>query len=176
MPLPDRRDAMSGEDDAAEDTKRSRPSTEGSYGIPQHSDGMLTWDFVERRLTDEHAYWVTTLRPDGNPHVRPTWGVWVEGTFYCGGGERTRWVRNLSTNADIVVHPRDAEEVVIIEGTAERIDDDTANRSLLELVDRAYESKYGIEHGAPFFAVRPATVFAWSEYPADATRWQFADE
>ena len=117
---------------------------------------------------------MTTIHPDGKPHVRPTWGVWVDGTFYCGGGERTRWVRNLTTNPDIVVHREDAAEVVIVEGTAERIDAETAEADLIERVDKAYEKKYDIRHGTPFFAVRHGVVFAWSEYPTDATRWKFA--
>ncbi|MFC6725988.1 pyridoxamine 5'-phosphate oxidase, partial [Halobium palmae] len=43
----------------------------------------------------------------------------------------------------------------------------------LARIDAAYEEKYGVEHGTPVFAVRPETVLAWSEYPADATRWRF---
>ena len=157
------------------ESHRSRPSTEESYGIPESKDGMLGWEFVEENMTTDRFYWVTSIRPDGKPHVRPTWGVWVEGTFYCGGGERTRWVRNLSTNTDIVVHREDAEEVVIIEGTAERIDDETADATLIERLDTAYAEKYDIHHGTPFFAVRPDVVFAWSNYPTDATQWRFAD-
>lgn len=176
MLLPSREPTVSRDSpDTDEEPERSRPSTEASYGIPESKEGMLTWEFVEGHIAADRSYWVTTIRPDGKPHVRPTWGVWVDGTFYCGGGERTRWVRNLSTNADIVVNREDAEEVVIIEGTAERIDEETADHSLVERLDAAYESKYDIRHGTPFFAVRPDTVFAWSEYPTDATRWEFSD-
>ena len=95
------------------------------------------------------------------------------GTFYC--GERTRWVWNLSTALDIVVHREDAEEVVIIEGRAERIDDKTADETLLERIDSAYEQKYNVRHGTPFYAVRPDVVFAWSDFPADATRWELGN-
>jgi hypothetical protein len=93
--------------------------------------------------------------------------------FYCGGGERRRWARNLATNQDITVHREDAEEVVIVEGTAERIDEETADDTLIEQIDRAYEEKYDMPHGTPFFAVRPDKVLAWSEFPTDATRWEF---
>ncbi|WP_254527853.1 pyridoxamine 5'-phosphate oxidase family protein [Natrinema gelatinilyticum] len=41
-------------------------------------------------MREAHDYWVTTIRPDGSPYVRPTWGVWVRGTFHCSGGERTQ--------------------------------------------------------------------------------------
>lgn len=155
--------------------RRSRPSAEG-YGIPESEEGMLTWEFVDETISGDKFYWVTTVRPDGKPHARPTWGVWVEGTFYCGGGEKTRWVRNISTNHDIVVHREDAEEVVIIEGEAERIDEETASSELVERIDTAYEDKYELRHGTPFFAVRPDKVLAWSDYPTDATRWNFGKE
>ncbi|WP_135363735.1 pyridoxamine 5'-phosphate oxidase family protein [Halosimplex halophilum] len=155
--------------------RQSRPETMDEYGIPESGDGMLPWEFVADSMSADRFYWVTTIRPDGKPHARPTWGVWVDGTFYCGGGERTRWVRNLSTNPAITVHREDAEEVVILEGTAERIDEETADTALLDRLDGAYEEKYDTPHGTPFFAVRPDKVFAWSDYPADATRWEFAD-
>lgn len=162
-------------DEPETQVERSRPSTEESYGIPTEKDGMLTWEFVDENIATDQFYSVTTIRPIGMHHVQPTWGVWVGGTVYCGGGEQTRWVRNLSTNSDIVVHREDAEEVVIIEGMAERIDLVTSDTSLIERVDTKYEKKYDIRHGTPFFAVRPDTVFACSDYPTDATRWKFAD-
>ena len=165
------------------DGARDRPETEAGYGIPDTDDGMLPWSFVAEKLSGDRNYWVTTTRPDGRPHARPVWGVWVDGTFYCGGGERTRWVRNLDADPGVVVHREDAEEVVILEGTAEKITEDTAAENLppgadsatdlVAAVDSAYERKYDVRHGTPFFAVRPEKVLAWSDYPTDATRWVF---
>ncbi|WP_226005144.1 pyridoxamine 5'-phosphate oxidase family protein [Natrinema salinisoli] len=164
---------MNDESAPERETQRGRPQTEASYGIPDRTDEMLPWAFVTERMRDAQSYWVTTIRPDGSPHVRPTWGVWVDGTFHCGGGERTRWVRNLSTNPEIVVHTESATEVVVLEGQAERIDNETAEPEQIGELDAAYEDKYDTPHGTPFFAVRPATIFAWSDFPTDATRWVF---
>ncbi|WP_266078041.1 pyridoxamine 5'-phosphate oxidase family protein [Haladaptatus caseinilyticus] len=162
-----------GDETSGASPRRSRPTTEESYGIPTHEDGMLSWEFVRRKMASDETYWGTTTLPDGRPHARPIWGVWIDDTFYCGGGEKTRWVRNLALRPEIVVHRESGTDVVIIEGTAERIDDETADEELLERLDAAYEGKYGIQHGTPFFAVRPETVLAWSDYPEDATRWSF---
>ncbi|WP_458187554.1 pyridoxamine 5'-phosphate oxidase family protein [Haladaptatus sp. NG-WS-4] len=159
---------MVGDDSA----RRSRPETEGSYGIPESREGMLSWGFVREQMAGDQNYWIATTRPDGRPHARPVWGVWVDDTFYCGGGEKTRWVRNLTNNPAVTVHRESGETVVILEGVAERIDEATDLR-LADRVDAAYEAKYGIEHGTPFFVVRPDVVFAWSDYPNDATRWEF---
>lgn len=158
-----------------EGATRSRPKTEESYGIPDDESGLLPWEFVETRLREDQTFWVTTVLPDGRPHARPTWGVWVDDAFHCGGGERTRWVRNLKRNSAITVHRESGEEVVILEGKAVRIDGGTADADQIERLDDAYDAKYGIRHGTPFFAVRPDLVLAWSEYPKDATRWTFDD-
>lgn len=155
--------------------ERERPQTEASYGIPDDREGLLEWRVVETTMAEERAFWVTTVRPDGRPHARPAWGVWVDGTFHCGGGERTRWVRNLSSNAAIAVHTESAESVVIIEGTAVRLDDASADAETLDRLDAAYDAKYGLPHGTPLFAVEPATVLAWTDFPTDATRWRFPD-
>ena len=157
-------------------SRRDRPVTEESYGIPEDETDLLPWEFVATRMAEERTYWVTTVRPDGRPHARPTWGVWVDGTFYCGGGERTRWVRNLASNSAITVHSESGEEVVIVEGIAEKLTEGTAEAVLLERIDAAYEEKYDTPHGTPVFAVRPAIVLAWRDYPTDATRWRFEDD
>ncbi|MFC7080610.1 pyridoxamine 5'-phosphate oxidase family protein [Halorussus caseinilyticus] len=162
------------DEESASEVRRDRPETEASYGIPDDRDGLLSWEFVASRMADERTYWLSTTRPDGRPHARPVWGVWLDDHFHCGGGERTRWVRNLRANPAVTVHRESGEEVVVIEGTAERIDD-TADSERVARIDAAYDGKYGIRHGTPFFAVRPDAVLAWSDYPDDATRWTFRD-
>ncbi|MDL5361859.1 pyridoxamine 5'-phosphate oxidase family protein [Halalkalicoccus sp. NIPERK01] len=155
------------------EAQRTRPETEESYGIPGSDEGMLPWEFVAGAMEGDRNYWVSTTRPDGRPHVRPVWGVWVDGTFHCGGGGRTRWARNLAAGSGIAVHRESGDDVVIIEGMAERLDQENADPELIERLDAAYEAKYGIRHGTPFWAIRPWKVLAWSDYPTDATRWEF---
>ncbi len=155
------------------DAVRDRPETEASYGIPADREGLLEWSTVVERFRSDRFFWVSTTSPDGRPHARPVWGVWVDEQFHCGGGERTRWVRNLDENSAISVHTEDAEKVVILEGDAVKLTDETTDREYLDRIDAAYESKYGVEHGTPVFAVRPERALAWSDYPNDATRWRF---
>lgn len=164
---------MPSEDGPPDEAARSRPRTEASYGIPDERDGLLPWTFVEERLTADRNFWVTTTRPDGHPHARPVWGVWMDRVIHCGGGERTRWVRNLESNPAITVHREDAESVVIVEGTAENLTPETAESARLERIDDRCEEKYGVRHGTPVFVVHPDRVLAWSDYPTDATRWLF---
>lgn len=157
--------------------ERGRPTTESSYGIPgDHPAGddpdVLDWAFVGNVMANDRAYWVATVGEAGTPHTRPVWGVWVDDTFHCGGGPKTRWVRNLSKNPSVTVHRQDAEKVVIIEGRAERLGVD-AEEDRLERIDDAYEQKYDTRHGTPVFVIHPDRVLAWTDFPTDATRWTF---
>ena len=155
------------------DAHRSRPRTEESYGIPESDEGMLPWGFVVEAMGGDRNYWTSTTLPDGRPHARPVWGVWFDGTFHCGGGERTRWARNLAAGSEIVVHRESGDDVVIIEGTAEKLTEESADPELIERLDAAYEGKYDVRHGTPFWAIRPGKVLAWSDYPTDTTRQGF---
>ena len=155
----------------AEPVERSRPYVPG-YGVPVSGRGMLSWDHVEERMAVARNYWVSTVRPDGRPHLSLVWGLWVDGAFYFGSGPQTRKVRNLSENPHVALHP-EGDDVVILEGVAERINN--PDPVLAEKVFAASTAKYGtgsrdIEGS---YAVRPRVVFAWTDFPSTATRWVF---
>ena len=152
---------------------RSRPYAP-DYGIPSSPRGMLPWSFVEERMIAARDYWVATVLPTGGPHLTPVWGLWVEGAFYFGSGQRTRKARNLVENPNVAVHPQ-GDDVVIIEGVVETVTD--PDPALAERVYAASTAKYGFGsrdiEGS--YAVRPRVVFAWtaSGFPNTATRWVF---
>ncbi len=154
------------------------------YGVPDVQSGgeMLTWSWATEHLVHAHNYWIATTRLDGQPHMMPVWGVWLDETFYFSTGRQSRKARNLAVNPRCVVCPEHADEAVIVEGSAEQVSDP----ALLRRVADAYSAKYqwpieptqdGVrdQHGneGPVFAVRPQVVFAWHEFPQDATRWIF---
>jgi hypothetical protein len=113
------------------------------------------------------------------------WGVWLDETLYFGGG-RTRWARNLAANPAVVVHLESGDDVVIVEGIAEWVTD----RVRIKRAGRAGAVKYeGAEDtgddtstdarndtgGEGIFVLRPRVVYAWSQFPKNATRWRFGD-
>jgi len=150
--------------------KASRPHVP-EYGIPESEEGLLPWRHVMERLERARNYWIATTRPDGRPHAMPVWGVWVDNTLFFGGGPQTRWSRNLAANPHVAVHLDDSDAAVILEGTVERITDPTL--PLVSRLDDAYEAKYEMRHGTPFWRFHPAVAFAWTSFPTDTTRWTF---
>jgi hypothetical protein len=141
------------------------------YGVPTDLKGLVPWSYVRDRFADEQNYWVGSTGPDGNPHVRPVWGVFVDDTIHFGGGPMTRWSRNLAENPWASVHLESGSEVVIAEGPVERIED--AGDPRLPAIDDAYEAKYNMRHGPPIWVLRPTVVLAWKSFPKDATRFRF---
>lgn len=141
------------------------------YGVPTGKRGLIPWASVVERLKNESNYWICTSSPDGIPHTRPTWGVFVDNTICFGGGPETKWSRNLRVNPEATLHLESGSEVVIAEGTVDRIAD--AHDPRLRAIDDAYEVKYNMRHGPPIWTLAPKVVFAWSNFPTDMTRFRF---
>lgn len=140
-----------------------------SYGVPESGDGLLSWEHVAGRMREARDYWLVTVRPDGRPHAVPVWGVWLSDTIHFGGDRTTRKAKNIAENPSVVVHAEDGAEAVILEGEVVEVTDP----DVLVKIDDAYETKYGIRHGTPVWALKPITVHAWTRFPTDATRWTF---
>ena len=65
------------------------------YGAPAPPGELLLWSWAEQRLVDARNYWIATTRPDGRPHCRPVWGVWLPDGFWFSTGSLAR--HNLAT-------------------------------------------------------------------------------
>jgi nitroimidazol reductase NimA-like FMN-containing flavoprotein (pyridoxamine 5'-phosphate oxidase superfamily) len=151
----------------------ARPTMDG-YGVPHSSEGTLPWQWALERLTKSHNYLLTTVRPDGAPHVMPIWGVWVEGAWYLSTSATSRKARNLVKNAKCVVCNENLEESVILEGIAQRLNDQEIPQQAF--VD--YKAKYDWEldpKRGPVWKVTPSAVFAMPEqqFPQGVTKWVF---
>ena len=53
----------------------------------------------------------------------PVWGAWVDGMFFFHSHPGTRKARNLAVNPAIVVHLECGDDVVIVEGEAEVVNE-----------------------------------------------------
>ena len=148
-----------------------RPAMPASYGLKSlESGGLMSWGYVEKRLTESKSYWVSTTKPDGRPHAMPVWGLWLLGRFYFGTDPTSRKGRNLAANPAIIVHLESGDDVVIVEGVAENVGDELLRTQLRA----AYQAKYDVD-AAPDYGVRPQVILAWLEadFPGTATRFRF---
>jgi hypothetical protein len=151
----------------------------------------IAWPQIRDQIAAAELYWLSTVRPDGRPHVTPLIGVWSDGALVFCTGPRERKARNLELNRHCVVttgtNTRPGGLDVVLGGDAVRVEE---NYRLRHLAD-AYEQKYGDEwhfevqeggfwtedggvgHLALVFAVAPVTVFGFGRDPYIQTRYRF---
>ena len=76
---------------------------------------------IDMRLRTEPIIWLSTVRPDGRPHLVPVWYLWDGRTILIFSQPRAQKVRNLLHNRQVVLALNTADEgedVVIVEGEA----------------------------------------------------------
>jgi hypothetical protein len=161
------------------------PEIDGRFSDPEA--GPTPWPEAMRVLEQAELYWLTTVRPDGRPHVTPLIGVAQDGAVHFCTGRREQKARNLEHRTQVALttgNNRWAQGLdIVVEGTAVRITD---NDALQRLAD-AYEAKYGSvwhfdvgdgafgtgEDAAPVFRIEPDKVLAFAKEPHAQTRYRF---
>jgi PPOX class probable F420-dependent enzyme len=154
------------------------------YGMldAEHGTGLLPWSWARERLERSHDYWVATTHPDGRPHVMPVWGVFVDGAFWFSSRRGSRKARNLAANPACAITTDSAYEPVVIEGTAEVIQDLTGIGGFVLAINDKYKTDYSIDFFNPAenacFRVRPYWGFGLveSDFTGSPTRWVFAPD
>jgi len=103
--------------------KSSRPVMPPVYGIPKTRKGSLPWEWARKRLTNSHNYLITTVRPDGRPHVMPVWACWYDDSLWFSSSLGSRKARNLASGGWASVATGSTAEPVVIEGAVGRTTD-----------------------------------------------------
>jgi PPOX class probable F420-dependent enzyme len=149
------------------------------------------WPETLDLLVRAELSWLSTVRPDGRPHVTPLPVVWHDGAPHFGTGPGERKARNLAGNPHCVLttgtNTHWSGVDVVVEGTARRVTDDATLRELAA----AWTAKYGSfwrydvvdgmfrqspdRDGAVVFRVEPTTAFAFTkgEGRFGQTRYRF---
>jgi nitroimidazol reductase NimA-like FMN-containing flavoprotein (pyridoxamine 5'-phosphate oxidase superfamily) len=151
---------------------------------------VTPWTEASEQLEQASTYWLATVKPNGQPHVMPVLGVWLDSALYFTSGEAARKARNLARNSHCVITAAGRNLDLVVEGEAVKVRDEA---ELQRVADR-YASKYGwrvtvrdgayfADYGAPsagpppyeLYKVQPATVFGLgTDEPYGATRWRFS--
>ncbi|ASO20430.1 putative pyridoxamine 5'-phosphate oxidase family protein [Actinoalloteichus hoggarensis] len=146
-----------------------------------------SWSDVRERLAAAEVFWISTVRPDGRPHVTPLIAVWRdEALYFCTGGAE-RKARNLAENPRCTLttgcNRMDEGVDLVVDGQAVRVSED----DLLHRIARDYAAKYGwnfVVRGDEFvgeggnvaqvYRMTPATVYAYGrDGEHSATSWRF---
>lgn len=157
------------------------------------SPGAIPTDWADgcRQIDEAEVFWLSTVRPDGRPHVTPLLAVWHDDAMYFCTGPDERKAKNRQQNRHCILttgqNGLDGLDVVV-EGHAVEVD----NGAELEQVANTYESKYGARVTAPegrwfgltdsirtgealVYRVTPTTILGFAKGEQfSQTRWRFA--
>jgi general stress protein 26 len=149
------------------------------------------WHRARGQLSEAQVFWLSTVRPDGRPHVTPLLAIWRDDALYFCTGSEERKAKNLDRNPNCILttgrNGLDDDVDLVVEGTAAKVND----KAELRRVADTYESKYGSHFTAPegtwfglgdairagdalVYRVRPTTAFGFGKGKQfSQTRWRF---
>lgn len=84
---------------------------------------------IDRLLRDELVVWLSTVRPDGGPHLVPIWFSWDGHEILIASKPSAQKIRNLCANPNVMLALGEAEndfDVGLLEGRAELLDEPAA--------------------------------------------------
>jgi PPOX class probable F420-dependent enzyme len=120
-----------------------------SRPVPGDAPGMdhsLAVTRIQRFLEEEPIVWLSTVRPDGTPHVVPVWFWWDGEALLVFSKPNAQKVRNLEAGSSVMLGIGDADEdfdIGLFEGRAEILDRPTA-----EVLPAGHLAKYATQmHG-----------------------------
>jgi nitroimidazol reductase NimA-like FMN-containing flavoprotein (pyridoxamine 5'-phosphate oxidase superfamily) len=173
------------------DMEPREPSTELHAGFSSEGAHPTEWADGLQQLEGAEVFWLSTVRPDGRPHVTPLLAVWCADAMYFSTGSDERKAKNLNENPHCTLttgrNTLDESLDVVVEGQAAKVSDEAELRQ----VANAYESKYGKHLTAPegtwfglgdtirrgealVYRVTPRTLFGFARGEQfSQTRWRF---
>ncbi|NDL56591.1 pyridoxamine 5'-phosphate oxidase family protein [Phytoactinopolyspora mesophila] len=167
------------------------PTTELDRRYSDEDAEPVAWAEARRALAEAELSWISTVRPDGRPHVTPLLTVWEDGALHFTTGPEERKCRNLQGNPHVVLTTGTNTLYggldLVVEGTAVRV----ADEETLHGLAKAWVTKYGetwrfdvadgaFRHSggtgeAWVFRVEPRSAFGFGKAPYSQTSWRFAD-
>jgi nitroimidazol reductase NimA-like FMN-containing flavoprotein (pyridoxamine 5'-phosphate oxidase superfamily) len=165
------------------------PTTEFQPKFSSQNATAIAWAEGRELFETAEIYWLSTVRPDGRPHVTPLPAVWLDSALYFCTGEDERKAKNLVLNSQCILttgcNALSEGLDVVVEGSALKVSDEAT----LQRVADAYESKYGSDwhfavrdsafqgnsgNIAVVYKVTPTVAFGFGRGDSfSQTRWRF---
>jgi pyridoxine/pyridoxamine 5'-phosphate oxidase len=134
-----------------------------------YGDPPIPWSRALKQLEaapdtqTPRSTWLSTVRPDGRPHVAAVGALWVDGKFYFTSGAGTRKSRNLAANPNCVLSMTLPDLDLVVEGRASTVTD----QATLERLAQRYAAQ-----GWPARAADGALTAEFSAPSAGPPPWQ----
>jgi PPOX class probable F420-dependent enzyme len=80
---------------------------------------------IDRLLRSEPVMWMSTVRPDGSPHLIPIWFSWDGQAILVASKPTAQKIRNIRVNPVVMLalgQPEEDFDVGLLEGRAELVD------------------------------------------------------
>jgi nitroimidazol reductase NimA-like FMN-containing flavoprotein (pyridoxamine 5'-phosphate oxidase superfamily) len=149
-----------------------------------------SWAEVRGVIQAAELFWISTVRPDGRPHVTPLTGVWEDGALhFCTGAGEQKGI-NLARNGNCALTSGNntwkSGLDVVIEGNAQRVTDDARLRGLAQAWESKYQGDWHFEvmNGAfhheggeaLVYQVVPTKILAFTKGEFAQTRYRFSSD
>jgi nitroimidazol reductase NimA-like FMN-containing flavoprotein (pyridoxamine 5'-phosphate oxidase superfamily) len=147
-----------------------------------------SWAEGRQQLEKAEVYWLSTVRPDGRPHVTPLIAIWQDGALYFSTGPSERKAKNLAANPHVVLttgRNSIGEGLdLVVEGEAVPVRDEARLQRLADAISAKYgppflftvrDGAFDSEGGpAVVFEVAPTTAYGFVKGATFShTRWRF---
>lgn len=142
----------------------------------------LPWVWAEEQLIEARNYWITTIGPQGRPHVRPVWGAWLDDTVQFSTG--ARHASNIARDPRVTVNLESGDDCVIVEGIGEAVTEVATRQAFIDVYAAKYDWPMTLDFVDVLYVVRPRVVLGWiahdiapqsTLFAATATRWTFRE-
>ncbi len=159
---------------------------------PQFSSGNAiptSWTEAREHLATAKVYWLSTVRPDGRPHVTPIAALWLDDAVYFSTGQTERKAKNLAQNSHclIITGSLALEGLdLVVEGDAVRVTDESRLRRLADEYTAKYGQLFGFtvrdggfsgghesKNEVLVYELAPTTAFGFGKGTFSQTRWRF---
>jgi hypothetical protein len=168
------------------------PATELCAAYSGPGTTAVEWTRARRRMDEADVFWLSTVRPDGRPHVTTVIAAWHDGALYFTTGPDERKARNLAENRQCVLMTGGSKFEdgldVVLEGEAAPAEDEAERWGVADV----FEAKYGPHMQTPdgtwaglgdviraggnvlVYRVAPSTAFGFDKGERfSQTRWKF---
>lgn len=149
---------------------------------------LTPWAEARQRLEKAEVFWLSTVRPDGRPHVTPMVAVWLDGALYFSTGPAERKAQNLAQNSHCIIttgcNALSEGLDLVVEGEAAMERDEATLQRVADKYGEKYDPPFRFTvrdfgfHGeggkALVYRVTPTRAFGYGRGESfSATRWLF---